>query len=287
MRAGPSSSPLRQELLAATTLEGGKTLGLAEAKGQTHRWLVGDTGCLAWMPGALGGSQRPHPLSFQLWWLAEQPSGETNAQSPHQGPRDRAAGADACFSTKRPPSGEHWADGHCRVEPARHRPTLPSPHGCSCSRLLSALSAPCSERLAASGLGGPHTPSCSKRRDWRWRWLELIRASPCLLEQREFPSASKSPSPPSGLPARLFLRLSRHLCLRVQSCLTLRDLMHLPWDFPGKNSEVDCYFLLQRIFSIQGSNQRLLHWQADSLPQVPSGKPSQYFWDLTEVPEDL
>ena len=38
-----------------------------------------------------------------------------------------------------------------------------------------------------------------------------------------------------------------------------------PWDFPGNNIGVGCHFLLQGIFPIQGSNPRLLHWQADSL----------------------
>ena len=39
-----------------------------------------------------------------------------------------------------------------------------------------------------------------------------------------------------------------------------------PWNFPGKNTGVDCHFLLQWIFPTQGSNLHLLHWQADSLP---------------------
>ena len=39
-----------------------------------------------------------------------------------------------------------------------------------------------------------------------------------------------------------------------------------PWDSPGKNAGVGCHFLLQGIFPTQGSNPRLLHWQADSLP---------------------
>ena len=42
-----------------------------------------------------------------------------------------------------------------------------------------------------------------------------------------------------------------------------------PWDFPGKNTEAGCHFLLQRIFPTQRSNPRLLcllHWQEDSLP---------------------
>ena len=32
-----------------------------------------------------------------------------------------------------------------------------------------------------------------------------------------------------------------------------------PWDFPGKNTEVGCHFLLQGIFPTQGSNPGLLH----------------------------
>ena len=32
-----------------------------------------------------------------------------------------------------------------------------------------------------------------------------------------------------------------------------------PWDFPGKNTEVGCHFLLQGIFLTQGSNSHLLH----------------------------
>ena len=32
-----------------------------------------------------------------------------------------------------------------------------------------------------------------------------------------------------------------------------------PWDFPDKNTRVDCHFLLQRIFSTQGLNLDLLH----------------------------
>ena len=39
-----------------------------------------------------------------------------------------------------------------------------------------------------------------------------------------------------------------------------------PWDFPGKNTEMGCHFLLQGIFPTQGWNLPLLHWQVDSLP---------------------
>ena len=38
-----------------------------------------------------------------------------------------------------------------------------------------------------------------------------------------------------------------------------------PWDFPGKNTEVGCHFLLQGIFLTQGSNPHFLHQQANSL----------------------
>ena len=46
-----------------------------------------------------------------------------------------------------------------------------------------------------------------------------------------------------------------------------------PWDFPGKNSEVGCHFLLQGIFLTRGLNLHLLHWQADSFTTAPPGKP--------------
>ena len=37
-------------------------------------------------------------------------------------------------------------------------------------------------------------------------------------------------------------------------------------EFPGRDTIVDCHFLLQGIFPTQGSNVCLLHWQVDSLP---------------------
>ena len=46
-----------------------------------------------------------------------------------------------------------------------------------------------------------------------------------------------------------------------------------PWDFPCKNTRLDCYFLLQGIFLSQGLNPRLLHWQVGSLTTEPPGKP--------------
>ena len=52
-------------------------------------------------------------------------------------------------------------------------------------------------------------------------------------------------------------------------------------DSPGKNTGVGCHSLLQRIFPTQGLNPHLLsllHWQADSLPAEPLGKPQDLDW---------
>ena len=52
--------------------------------------------------------------------------------------------------------------------------------------------------------------------------------------------------------------------------------LHCPWDSPGKNTGMDGHALLQGISLTQGSNLSLLsllHWQADSLPLEPPGKP--------------
>ena len=69
----------------------------------------------------------------------------------------------------------------------------------------------------------------------------------------------------------------------LQSCLTLCDPMDcsppgssVHGDSPGKNTGVGRHALLQRLFPTQGLNPRLLHllhWQAGSLPLVPSWKP--------------
>ena len=61
-------------------------------------------------------------------------------------------------------------------------------------------------------------------------------------------------------------------CLVAELCLTLlRPCGQQPtrllclWDFPGKNTGVGCYLLLQGIFLTQDLNPHLLHWQANSL----------------------
>ena len=72
------------------------------------------------------------------------------------------------------------------------------------------------------------------------------------------------------------------LCLVPQSCLTLCDPMDcsppgssVQGDSPGKNTRVDCHFLLQGIFPTQGSNPcllGLLHLVGRFFNTVPLGK---------------
>ena len=48
-----------------------------------------------------------------------------------------------------------------------------------------------------------------------------------------------------------------------------------PWNFPGKNTQVDCQFLLQGIFLTQGLNPHLLHllhWRLDFFPPLAPPK---------------
>ena len=82
-------------------------------------------------------------------------------------------------------------------------------------------------------------------------------------------------------------------CLVIQSCQNLWDLTDcslpgssvlsstLAWDFPGKHTGGGLHFLLQGIFLAQGSNLCVLHllpYWADSLPLVPSVKPTRITW---------
>ena len=41
------------------------------------------------------------------------------------------------------------------------------------------------------------------------------------------------------------------VCALLSNC---KDWLHYPWNFPGNNTGVGCHFLLQGIFSTQGSN---------------------------------
>ena len=80
---------------------------------------------------------------------------------------------------------------------------------------------------------------------------------------------------------------------RVQLSVTPWTVAHqspLSMSFPGKNTGVDCHFLLQGIFLTQGLNpclSCLLPWQVDSLPLRHLGSPGYpetYFLCGTELP---
>ena len=77
---------------------------------------------------------------------------------------------------------------------------------------------------------------------------------------------------------------SMHVCLcQLLSCVNSLwsfglqpTRLFCPWDFSGKNTRVDCHFLLQGVFPTQGSNLHLLcllHFRWIFLSAEPSGKP--------------
>ena len=70
-------------------------------------------------------------------------------------------------------------------------------------------------------------------------------------------------------------KATQHACMLSMHGLQPPRLLY-PWNFAGKTTGVGCHFILQKIFLNQGSNPsllHLLHWQADSLPLAPPGKP--------------
>ena len=76
------------------------------------------------------------------------------------------------------------------------------------------------------------------------------------------------------------------LCAVLSRSVVSNSLQHhgllCPWDSPGRNTGVGCHALLQGIFPTQGSNPHLLHWQADSFPSEPPGKP-RYMYNDTSI----
>ena len=71
--------------------------------------------------------------------------------------------------------------------------------------------------------------------------------------------------------------LSHFSCVQLCAILwTVACQIPLPMGFSSQESWSGCHALLQGIFPTQGSNLHLLfllHWQVDSLPLVPPGKP--------------
>ena len=62
------------------------------------------------------------------------------------------------------------------------------------------------------------------------------------------------------------------LCPTLVTSWTVARQAPLSWKFPGKNTGVGGYFLLQGIFPTQGLNLSFLLWQADSLPLSYQGE---------------
>ena len=58
------------------------------------------------------------------------------------------------------------------------------------------------------------------------------------------------------------------------------------WNFPGKNTGVSCYFLLQGIFLTQGLDLCLLRWQVDSLPLRHLYPLSIFLWNKTTTRDE-
>ena len=95
-----------------------------------------------------------------------------------------------------------------------------------------------------------------------------------------------------GWVAISFSRGSLYYCCYsvVKSCLILCNPMNcsLPGssvhgDFPGKNTRVDCHFLLQRIFLDQGSKLCLLRWQVSTIRLPSVVKNYTYIWASLEA----
>ena len=67
------------------------------------------------------------------------------------------------------------------------------------------------------------------------------------------------------------------ISINISAPWTVAGWAPLPMEFSRQECWSGCYFLFEGIFLTQGSNSclwHLLHWQADSLPIVPLGKPA-------------
>ena len=64
------------------------------------------------------------------------------------------------------------------------------------------------------------------------------------------------------------------LCLTFATPQTVDHRPFCPWDFPGKNTGVDCHSLLQEIFPIQGLDLGLPSCRQILYPLRSLGKPN-------------
>ena len=103
---------------------------------------------------------------------------------------------------------------------------------------------------------------------WRWAktaWnlfysshdIHLSNATVFYLQQ-SFLVSPDSPGAASGL-LRGWVNVRHSVVSNSATPWTLPTWFLCPWNSPGKNTGVGCHFLLQRIFTIQGSNPGLLH----------------------------
>ena len=112
--------------------------------------------------------------------------------------------------------------------------------------------------LAAGG------DACVERQGPAWRARRRAASDP----PRRLAASQAAAAPGPWQPDHLSSSRGPRVCSVAQPCLTLCHPMDCgparflcPWDFSGKTP-----FPPPGIFLIQGSNQRLPHWQADSLP---------------------
>ena len=97
------------------------------------------------------------------------------------------------------------------------------------------------------------------------------------VSSHSFPLLTKITPSPSSIPLQLCSVMSGSL--RLHGLQSTR--LPCPWNSPGENIGVGCYFLLQGIFPTQGPNPDLLgllHWQVDSLPLSHQGSPHLLRW---------
>ena len=144
---------------------------------------------------------------------------------------------------------------------------------------------------------------------WNFPFQLKMSTSPCALEPDQLPkyvyhwcsielntednpeaSVSHPGAPRSPFRMGAVISPSCWLCCmhaQLLSCVqhfvtpwTETTRLLCPWDFPSKNTEAGCYFLLQVIFPTQGLNLGLLHWPVESLPLSHLGSAAEHVGDV-------
>ena len=151
------------------------------------------------------------------------------------------------------------------------------PHGILQARILECVAFPCfrgfsqpRDRTQVSCIGGRFFTSWATREmnpKFRSVWFHrprLFFSVFCLFNLVK-PITQPSPFPgeerfPSGVVLQsYFLHVYSFACVCAQSCLTLLwphrlqpSRLLCPWNFPSKNTEVGCHYLLQGVFPTKG-----------------------------------